>query len=78
MGLSKPPAALSFEFTTIQRDVAALCIERCAALGYTKFNAVLGESLRFAHVRDLSADEIGRWIAGLPPEANSGDVYASR
>jgi FkbM family methyltransferase len=78
MGLSKPPAALSFEFTTIQRDIAALCIERCAALGYTKFNAVLGESLRFAHVRDLSAGEIGRWIAGLPPEANSGDVYASR
>jgi FkbM family methyltransferase len=77
-GLTRPPAALSFEFTTIQRDVAALCIERCAALGYAKFNAVLGESLRFVHVRNLGADEIGRWIAELPAAANSGDVYASR
>jgi FkbM family methyltransferase len=77
-GLSKPPAALSFEFTTIQRDIAALCVERCAALGYTKFNAVLGESLQMAHAREQSADEIRAWIEGLPAEANSGDVYASR
>ena len=33
-GLTQPVAALSFEFTTIQRDVARACIERCAALGY--------------------------------------------
>lgn len=77
-GLSKPPAALSFEFTIIQRDIAAACIERCAALGYTKFNAVLGESLQYAHARDLTKNEIKDWIAGLPAEANSGDVYAKR
>src|SRR5204862_656035 len=28
-GLSQPVAALSFEFTTIQRDVAQTCIARC-------------------------------------------------
>lgn len=78
MGLSKPPAALSFEFTTIQRDVAAQCVDLCAALGYTTFNAVLGESLNFAHARDITAGDIKTWIAGLPAEANSGDVYASR
>ena len=33
-GLTQPVKALSFEFTTIQRDVARACIERCAALGY--------------------------------------------
>src|SRR5262249_48871260 len=32
-GLTRPPPALSFEFTTIQREVAAACIERCTALG---------------------------------------------
>ena len=43
-GLSQAVRALSFEFTTIQRDVALACIERCSALGYARFNAALGES----------------------------------
>ena len=43
-GLSQAVRALSFEFTTIQRDVALACIERCAAMGYARFNAALGES----------------------------------
>ncbi len=38
-GLTRPSPALSFEFTTIQRDVAATCIERCAALGFARYNA---------------------------------------
>jgi FkbM family methyltransferase len=33
-GLTRPSPALSFEFTTIQRGVAAACNERCAQLGY--------------------------------------------
>jgi FkbM family methyltransferase len=77
-GLTKPPAALSFEFTTIQRDVAAACIARCAALGYRRFQAALGESQSFAHAQWLSDDAMARWIAALPAEANSGDVYAMR
>ena len=32
-GLSRPLPALSFEFTTIQRDVALACLDRLAALG---------------------------------------------
>src|SRR6185312_7227108 len=43
-GLSRPVRALSFEFTTIQRDVAKAALARCVALGYTRFNAALGES----------------------------------
>src|SRR6185295_3924299 len=43
-GLSHRVRALSFEFTTIQRDVALACIERCSAMGYTRFNAAVGES----------------------------------
>lgn len=77
-GLTKPVAALSFEFTTIQRDVARACISRCAALGYTRYNAALGESQQMVHDDWQSAEAIGRWLAALPMDANSGDVYATR
>jgi FkbM family methyltransferase len=76
-GLTRAVPALSFEFTTIQRDVARACIERCVALGYRQFNAVLGENHAFAHVDWLDAAAISRWLAELPDEANSGDIYAS-
>lgn len=75
-GLTKPVAALSFEFTTIQRDVAHACIERCAELGYTNFNAVLGESQKFKHGNWIDAGALARWLDALPSEANSGDIYA--
>ena len=75
-GLTKPVKALSFEFTTIQRDVAHRCIERCAALGFSTFNAALGESQILVHEAWISAQEIGRWIDALPHSVNSGDIYA--
>lgn len=75
-GLGQPVKALSFEFTLIQRDVARACIERCAALGYAQFNAALGESQTLVHSNWIDVDAIARWLAELPPEANSGDVYA--
>jgi FkbM family methyltransferase len=75
-GLSHPIKALSFEFTTIQRDVAFACIERCIALGYGRFNGVLGESQTFVHADWVGGEEIARWLAGLPHAANSGDIYA--
>lgn len=77
-GLSRAVPALSFEFTTIQRDVAHACIERCAALGYTKFNAALGESQTFEHAGWIDAVAIARWLGGLPDAANSGDIHACR
>ena len=76
-GLTQPVKALSFEFTTIQRDVALACVERCVALGLTRFNAALGESQTLAHADWIGGDEIARWLAELPHEANSGDVYAA-
>ena len=76
-GLSQPVPALSFEFTTIQRDVAQACLKRCAALGYTKFNAALGESQRLEHADWINEGAVARWLAELPASANSGDIYAS-
>jgi FkbM family methyltransferase len=75
-GLTPPIPALSFEFTTIQRDVAFACIARCQALGLIRYNAALGESQALMHATWQSAEDIGRWLAGLPAEANSGDIYA--
>lgn len=77
-GLTRAVPALSFEFTTIQRDVARAALDRCAALGFTRFEASLGESHSFAHGRWLSAAEMRRWLDALPHAANSGDVYAVR
>jgi FkbM family methyltransferase len=75
-GLTQPVAALSFEFTTIQRSVAQACLARCTALGFTRFNAALGESQQLGDWRDASA--MAHWLDALPHEANSGDVYAAR
>jgi FkbM family methyltransferase len=73
-GLTQPVKALSFEFTTIQRDVARICLDRCVALGYRRFNAALGESQQLGEWR--SAAEMARWLDELPHAANSGDIYA--
>jgi len=77
-GLTRPPPALSFEFTTIQRDVALAALERCAALGYARFDAALGESCALVNNAWIPADAMRRWLAELPHAANSGDVYAVR
>ena len=75
-GLGEPVPALSFEFTTIQRDVAQRCLDRLAALGRYRCNVALGESQRLEHDAWCGAREMQRLIDGLPHEANSGDVYA--
>jgi len=77
-GLTQAVPALSFEFTTIQRDVALACIARCAALGFARFNAALGESQVLEHGDWIGADAIARWVDALPHAANSGDIYAAR
>jgi len=73
-GLTQPVKALSFEFTTIQRDVARACVKRCVSLGFLRFNAALGESQELGEWR--SAEAMARWLDDLPHAANSGDIYA--
>lgn len=77
-GLTRPVPALSFEFTTIQRDLAAAGIERCAALGFRLYNAALGESQTLVHSEWRDPHGIATWLAMLPMAANSGDIYARR
>jgi hypothetical protein len=74
-GLSRPLPMLSFEFTTIQRDVALACLDRLASLGNYGFDIALGESQVLTFDRWISKAEMATHIAALPHEANSGDVY---
>jgi FkbM family methyltransferase len=75
-GLGQPVAALSFEVTLIQRNIARACIKRCETLRLTQFNASLGESQTFEHKTWIDSSAICRWLDELPPQANSGDIYA--
>jgi len=74
-GLSRPLPILSFEFTTIQRDVALRCLDRLASLGPYGFDIALGESQVLTFNRWLSKADMAAHIAALPHAANSGDVY---
>ncbi len=75
-GLSQPLVALSFEVTTIQRDVARRCLERLAGLGDYRFRLSLGESQRFEAGGWCDAAAMRALLDDLPDAANSGDVYA--
>lgn len=75
-GLTSPIPAISFEFTTIQRDVALACIERLRVLARYKFDVALGESQQLAFGNPVSAAEMRAHLAALPHDANSGDIYA--
>ena len=74
-GLSQPLPALSFEFTTIQRDVAYRCLNRLDRLGRYGCDVALGESQSLTFDRWLSPAEMAAHLATLTHEANSGDVY---
>jgi FkbM family methyltransferase len=74
-GLSRPLPKLSFEFTTIQRDVAQRCLDRLASLGSYGFDIALGESQVLTFNKWISKADMAAHIAALPHEANSGDVY---
>ncbi|MBF9041888.1 FkbM family methyltransferase [Rhodobacterales bacterium HKCCE4037] len=74
-GLSTALPALSFEFTTLQRDIGIACLDRLSALGPYEFNFSLGEDHA---LRDkwMSLDTAQETLANLPMDANSGDVFA--
>jgi FkbM family methyltransferase len=76
-GLSQALPALSFEFTTIQRDVALRCLDRLAALGVYDFDIALGESQSLTFNRWVCKADMAAHIAALPHAANSGDVYCA-
>ena len=75
-GLNTQVPALSFEFTTIVREVASRCLDRMEALGPYRFDVVLGETQDFVFERFIGVAEMRTYLSALPHAANSGDVYA--
>jgi FkbM family methyltransferase len=75
-GLSTPVPALSFELTTIQRNVAMACLDLVARLGPYRFDIALGEAQQLTFGRWIGKDEMAAHVMALPHTANSGDVYA--
>ena len=77
-GLSQPLSALSFEFTTIQRNTALTALSLLAQRGEYAFNYSVGER----HVLELpewrSVEGLAAFLRDAPEDLNSGDVYARR
>ena len=77
-GLSQAVPALSFEFTTIQRDAAQAALERVAGLGDYRFNLSLGEGHRLEWPDWRNAAAVAALLRTAPDAWNSGDIYARR
>lgn len=75
-GLTQRAPSLSFEFTTIARDVALRCLARLEGLGSYVFNVALGESQRLSFERYISSAAMADFIENVPHAVNSGDIYA--
>jgi FkbM family methyltransferase len=74
-GLSRPLPALSFEFTTIAREVAMRCLDRLTTLARYGFDVALAEGEPLVFGRWVGAAEVAAYLRALPHSANSGDVY---
>ncbi|MEZ5661136.1 MAG: FkbM family methyltransferase [Burkholderiaceae bacterium] len=76
-GLSRPLAALSFEFLSAMPERALRCLDRLDALGDYEYRWSAGESLRFGMPGWWRSDEIRAWLAaGAARAGGSGDIYA--
>ncbi|MCP5349306.1 MAG: FkbM family methyltransferase [Pseudomonadales bacterium] len=73
-GLSRPLAALSFEYIPAAIDSALACVSRLGELGEYEFNLAAGETHRLRAKRWLGARDIATELEGI--DAGSGDVYA--
>lgn len=73
-GLSRPLAALSFEYIPAAIDVALACIKRLEELGEYQYNLAPGETHRLQFEQWLSADDMIGHLGQV--RDGSGDVYA--
>jgi FkbM family methyltransferase len=75
-GLGTALPALSFEFTTIQRDNAQRALSRVSELGDYRFNVSLGERHLLEWHEWRGVEEMARYLDEVPQTENSGDIYA--
>lgn len=75
-GLSQPLRTISFEYVPASQQVSVGCVERLVELGAYEFNWSIGESHRLVRDVWLGAAEMVEVLAAMPPDGDSGDVYA--
>jgi FkbM family methyltransferase len=75
-GLETAVPSLSFEYLPAARTVALECVDRLAALGDYRYNWSIGESHRLAAAEWIDGAALRDFVARLPADAPSGDVYA--
>lgn len=75
-GLSRPLAALSFEYIPASIGTALACIDRLEALGNYEYNLAPGETHRLQFERWLTPAEMVHELEST--HEGSGDVYARR
>ncbi|PTY38248.1 methyltransferase [Saccharospirillum sp. MSK14-1] len=75
-GLSRPLAALSFEYIPASMSTALACIDRLEELGNYQYNLAPGESHRMTFQHWLTPAEMKRNLEAT--HEGSGDVYARR
>ncbi|ALO45799.1 FkbM family methyltransferase [Pseudohongiella spirulinae] len=75
-GLSRPLAALSFEYIPASMRLARDCVRRLRELGHYEFNLAPGESHRLRFDNWMDADQMIRILDDI--RQGSGDVYARR
>ncbi|WP_024461059.1 FkbM family methyltransferase [Marinimicrobium sp. LS-A18] len=73
-GLSRPLAALSFEYIPAAIEAAVSCIERLETLGCYEYNLAPGESHRLRFERWLTPEAMANELR--TSREGSGDVYA--
>jgi FkbM family methyltransferase len=77
-GLSRPIAALSFEFTPELLDSRLECVEHLTRLGMSRFNFSVGETLRLSFRRWMDAAALREFLRSAPRDGVFfGDVYAT-
>ena len=75
-GLSRAVPMISVEYLPGFPDLSGAVIDRLAALGPYRFNPVVGERSGFLWPDWRDAAALRDWLAGLPADSPSGDVFA--
>ncbi len=75
-GLTAPLPALSVEFVSGALDHAQACLDRLAALGCYRYNAVAGEQRRLLWPQWQGPGAVADWLAAGAGGLASGDLYA--
>jgi len=75
-GLSQAVPVMSVEYLPAFPDLTGAVIDRLEALGPYRFNPVVGERSGFLWPDWRDGPTVRDWLAALPGDAPSGDVFA--